>query len=288
MDLNEWYNEEEKFKSLLKIQSNEIELWEDHQDFMGDLSFLFSINEMLGIKNSLENLSMLQKYYDNYIRTIDLIRKENTEIQTARLSNLFRLFMLYIGCNKGEHKSQTSWDIVGVLFSTLGRRYLNLKGDKFKELCASDHDSLESFCYDYIVSKIKDWNLFEITELDFNPEKMIKCWLTLKVFKAIKENVCLEYYDGNETGVSAYIDFNKNKLLENDPFSIENMICGFGMKGSRRKKDIHYNEDGRWFDARLIDNPFAGVSLKKDDRTVEQLVANRKEIEAIIVSIYNN
>jgi uncharacterized protein with ParB-like and HNH nuclease domain len=286
VDLNEWYNEEEKIKILLKIHSNEIERWEDHPDFMGDLTFLFSINEMLVINNSYENLSKLQRYYGNYIRTIDLIRNKNTDIQTARLSNLFRLFMLYIGCNKVEHKPRVSWDIVGVLFSTIGRSHLNMK--TFKELCACDENRLESFCYDYIVSKMNDWNLFEITELDFNPEEMIKCWLTLKVFKASKDKVCLAYWDGNETGVSAYIECNKNKLQKDEPFSIENMICGFAIKAGGGGSYIRYTGDELWLGKGILDTPFAAVSHKEKDRTKKQLIANRKEIEAIIDSINNN
>lgn len=290
VDLNEWYNEEEKIKSLLKIHSNEIELWEDYQDFMGDLSFLFSINDMLGIRNSHENLSMLQRYFDNYVRTIDLIRNQDIDAQTARLSNLFRLFMLYIGCNRVEHKPRVSWDIVGVLFSTVGRSHLNLKIDKFKEFCACDKDRLESFCYDYIVSKIKDWNLFEITELDFNPEKMIKCWLTLKVFNAIKEKVCLAYWDGrnSDEGISAYIDIERNKLFKHEPFSIENMICGFAIKAGGGGSYISYTGESLWLGKGIIDTPFAAVSHKEKDRITEQLIANKKEIDAIIDSIYNN
>lgn len=286
VDLNEWYNEEEKIKSDLKNYSNEIEKWEDHQDFMGDLTFLFSINEMLVINNSYENLSKLQRYYGNYVRTIDLISNKNTDSQTARLSNLSRLFMLYIGCDKVGHKSRVSWDIEGVLFSAIGRSHLNKH--RFKEFCACDEDKLESYCSDYIVSKIKVWNLFVLNETNFSTEKMIKCWLTLKVFKAIKEKVCLAYWDGNETGVSAYLDFNKNKLLKDEPFSIENMICGFGVKAGGGGSYINYTGESLWLGKGIIDTPFDAVSHKDKERTVEQIKANKKEIDSIIDSIYNN
>lgn len=288
MDLNEWYNEEEKIKSLLKIHPNEIEKWEDHKDFMGDLSFLFSINDKMNVQNSFENIHSLQKYYNNYIIIIDLIRNQKLETETAKLSNLCRLFMLYIGCDNVEHKSKMSGDIEGVLFSTIGRNHLNK--DRFKELCAIDEDELESYCYNYIVFKIKEWDLFDINETNFSPEKMIKCWLTLKTFKANNENLCLEYYDGrnSEEGVSAFKNIERNKLLKNEPFSIENMVCGFGVKSGGGGSYIRYNEDGRWLKSNIIDTPFAAVSQKEKDRTVEQIIANKKEIDSIINSIYNN
>ncbi|HZL09515.1 MAG TPA: DUF262 domain-containing protein [Prolixibacteraceae bacterium] len=288
--LNEWYNEEEKIKSVLKSHSSEIEKWEDHQDFMGDLTFLFSINDMLSIKNSNENLATLQKYYKNYNSTVDLIRNKIEKPETAKISNLFRLFQLYNGCSKVEHKPRVSWDIEGVVFSSIDRSHL--KKERFKELCACNEDKLESYCSDYIVSKIKEWNLFEITEHDFSSEKMIKCWLTLKAFKANKENECLAYYDGRngEEGVSAYLirEIEWNKLLKHEPISIENMLCGFGVKSGGGGSYISYNDDSRWLKTNIIDTPFAAVSLKKEDRTVEQLIANKKEINAIIDSIFNN
>jgi hypothetical protein len=117
---------------------------------------------------------------------------------------------------------------------------------------------------------------------------MIKCWLTLKVFKAIKEKVCLAYWDGNETGVSAYLDFNKNKLLKDEPFSIENMICGFGVKAGGGGSYINYTGESLWLGKGIIDTPFDAVSHKDKERTVEQIKANKKEIDSIIDSIYNN
>lgn len=286
--LNEWYIEEEKIKSDLKNHSSEIEKWEDHKDFMGDLSFLFSINDMLSIKNSHENLTTLQKYYKNYIGTIDLIRDKIEKPETAKISNLFRLFLLYIGCNKVEHKPRVSWDIEGVIFSTIGRNHLI--NDRFKELSTIDNDKLESYCSNYIISRIKEWDLFDLNETNFSAEKMLKCWLTLKTFMAIKENVTLAYFDGrnSEEGISVYRTIERNKLLTNVPFAIENMICGFGVKSGGSGSYISYTGESLWLEPCIIDTPFAAVSHKEKDRTVEQIIANKKEIEAIIDSIYNN
>lgn len=288
VDLNEWYNEEEKIKTDLKKHTNEIENWEDHKDFMGDLTFLFSINNNPVVSNSIETLQKIQKYYMNYIRIIDLIRNQNMEIETAKLSNLSRLFMLFIGCDKVEHKSKMAGNIEGVIFSTIGRNHLT--NAKFKELCAYDKDKLVSYCSNYIVAKIKELDLFDLNETNFNPERMIKCWLTLKTFKAINENVCLSYYDGrnSDEGVSAYIDIERNKLLKQEPFSVENMICGFGVKSGGGGSYIRYNEDDRWLKPNIIDTPFAAINKKEDARTVEQLIENKKEIEGIINSISNN
>lgn len=287
VSLNEWFNEEEKIKIEFRQHTAEIENWEDHVDFMGDISFLFSINNKMGVENFLDNFNTLQKYYKNYISTINLIRNQSVKPETARLSNLFRLFMLYIGSENFEHKPRVSWEIEGVLFSTIGRNHLYK--DRFKELVVCDEEQLETFCLNYIRTKIREWNLFEINELDFSVEKMIKCWLTLKCFKAINENICLAYYDGRngDEGVSAYKEFNNNKLIKEEHFSVGNMICGFGVKSGGAGSYIHYTPKESWLKPNIIDTPFASISLNEKERTVEQLNANKKEIETIIKSIYN-
>jgi len=286
--LNEWFNEEEKNKSELKFHTTEIVKWEDHVDFMGDISFLFTINNEKGIINSIENIHTLQKYYKNYINTIDLIRSKSTKPETAKLSNLFRLYMLYIGIEKAEHKPRVSSDIEGVLFSTVGRNQLN--NNKFKELVACDGEQLETFCLHYIKAKITEWNLFDIIEINYSVDKMIKCWLTLKCFNAIKENTCLYYYDGrnSDEGVSAWKTADSNKLLKEIPFSIENMICGFGVKSGGGGSYISYTNNESWLKSNIIDTPFASVKIQSKDRTIEQIEENKKTINEIINYIFAN
>lgn len=285
VSLNEWFNDEEKIKTELKFHSTDIENWEDHIDFMGDISFLFSVNDKLCLVNPPDKFNTLQKYYKNYISTINLIRNQSIKPETAKLSNLFRLFMLFIGSEKVEHKPRVSWEIEGVLFSSIARNHLNKV--EFKELLSNDEDQLETFCLNYIKNKIQDWSLFDINESNFSTEKMVRSWIALKTFKAINESVCLAYYDGRngDEGISVYKDFNNNKLINEEPLSIGNMICGFGVKSGGAGSYIHYTSEEYWLKPNIIDTPFSAISIIKEDRTIEQINLNKKEIDMIIQSI---
>lgn len=266
--LNEWFSDYEKQKeNLSNDQKIELEKWEDHQDFMGDLSFFQNFESFVKLKNS----------FINYTSIIDLIRnKENNPI-----SNTYRLFLLFIGCEKVEHKPRVSWDIEGVLFSTVSRNHLKI--EEFKKLCNHDSHDLENYCIAYIKNKIKELDLFNLTEENFTTDKAVKCWLALKVFNANNENVCLAYYDGNnsEEGVSVYKNVSSNLLVDSEPFSIANMICGFGVKAGMYGSKIHYNTYN-WLEPHIIDTPFMGIEHNKSNRNREQLIENQNVIDDII------
>jgi hypothetical protein len=279
--LNEWYNHEEKLKSGFIDNKDEIQIWEDHIDFMGDISFLFSINKKFGIENSSDNFTSMKRYFRNYTETIDLVRSR----KHVASSNIFRLFLLYIGCEKVEHKPRVSWEIEGVLFSSIGRNHLFK--DRFKELCYQPENELQEYCLGYIKQKTKDWNLFDINENNFSTDKVLKCWLTLKVFHANNMNIYLSEYDGNETGVSVYKSPHRNKLIESEPFSIYNLICGFGVKSGGGGSYVHYTPPEFWLKPNIIDTPFAGVKCDVKERQKTQLLENKKVIDEIVNLIYS-
>lgn len=78
--------------------------------------------------------------------------------------------MFYIGCAKVEHKSRVSWEIEGVLFSSVSREHLI--NEEFANLCKQD--DLEKYCFDFIKRKSLEWNLFDLDELKFHYGKSIK------------------------------------------------------------------------------------------------------------------
>lgn len=276
VELNEWFNDEEKLKHNLAANVTEIEAWEDHKFFMGDLSFIFSLN-----KNDTSNQEFLtlEKYFNNYTAIIDSILNQENDPKT----NNFRLFLFYIGCAKVEHKSRVSWEIEGVLFSSVSREHLI--NEEFANLCKQD--DLEKYCFDFIKRKSLEWNLFDLDELNFTTEKALKCWLTLKVLYANHNNVCLAYYDGRngDEGVSVYKNANKNRLIDSEPFSKYNMICGFGVKAGGGGSYIDYTNTGLWLKPNIIDSPIEGFSY--EDRTLEQLNYNKKTID-FILGLYIN
>ncbi|MFE3869019.1 DUF262 domain-containing protein [Flavobacterium sp. LS2P90] len=287
--LNIWFNTEEKLKASLQEQHLvSIEKWEDHKYFMGDLSFLFKASllndnesvqpELLEFSNI--NFTLVSTIFENYQNTIGLIKNEQTANSNKRLANLFRLFRVFIGCNKVEHIYKASWDFEGVLFSTLNRNHL--KKLDFMKLLRSNE--MENYCTDYIISIVNKDHLFEFE--DFNVEKFIKSWLVLKVFNANRNNVLLSFWDGNETGIAAYRNKDDNKLSPELDFSIENSICGYGVRsgfGSGNKVRYAENKDN-WLQPEIIDSPFATIDFEnfhKKTITLDEVDGNKRVISEI-------
>ncbi|HND45717.1 MAG TPA: hypothetical protein PLC61_04900, partial [Chitinophagales bacterium] len=291
VELNNWFSEERKLKIELAEHKNKIEEWEDHWDFMGDLSFLFQANTIENDSSEIPNLNTvisheitrLEKIYQNYQSTIDLIRSQEEAEKNTDLANIFRLFRLYIGCNKVGHIYRASWDFEGVLFSTLNREHLS-KIEFMQLLNAPD---LLSFSTSFIKDKIKSEDVFNLE--DFSTEKYIKAWLTLKVFYANEKNVLLAFYDGNETGVAAYKDKDKNKLVDDLEFSLANSICGFGVRsGFGAGNHVHYTNSNIWCTAHIIDTPFSDIAFEKENRTKEQIEKNKGIIDYIMNLLIHN
>ncbi len=283
--LNQWYNVEEQLKVPLTEHKSLLEIWEDDTDFMGDLSFLFKTAKCNDSSESIpalqENdtfeITKLQKIFNDYQKTIGLLRKkEDIKNTEYKLSNLFRLFRLFIECDKVGHIYKASGDFEGVLFSTLNRNHLN-KVDFMNLLNSED---LTGFCENFVKEQVKKQNIFDLSE--FSVDKFIKGWLSLKVFHANQENVLLRFHDGNETGVAAYIDKNGNKLIESMDFDWDNGICGFGVRsGGGRGNRVHYTNSDLLCKSHIIDTPFSDVAFDKDKRTPEEIEGNQKTIAQI-------
>lgn len=98
--LNNWFNEEEKLKIELKKENKElIEEWEDHQDFMGDLS------PLIDVVDNKNDISELEKYYDIYVK----VNPDNFSFSdNIKLGNLYRL-LSYLKNGRFEHRSVAGW-----------------------------------------------------------------------------------------------------------------------------------------------------------------------------------
>jgi hypothetical protein len=257
---------------------------------MGDLTFLFQIFKIreddLEIPQTIAGIDLkierLNSVFLNYNSSIDLIRSKDNAKENIQLANMFRLFRLFIGCNKVGHIYKASWDFEGVLFSKLNREHL-YKVEFMKLLKSENH---LDYCTTYIREAIKTTDIFDLT--NFSTDKFIKAWLTLKVFNANQNNVLLEFYDGNETGVAAYVNKDQNRLIDSVEFSLANSICGFGVRsGFGGGNCVYYTNKDVWCKPEIIDSPFAGIEYDKEKRNPTQLEINRKEINRIIAEILN-
>ena len=262
-----------------------LEEWEDDSDFMGDLSFLFKTAKSDFLTKNIPELHVddtfeiaeLERIFNNYQKTIGLLRKrENIEKTEFELANLFRLFRIFIGCNKVEHIYRASWDFEGVLFSTLNRNHL----DKNEFMNLLNSTDLKDYCEKFVKEKVVEQAIFDLSE--FKVDKFIKGWLTLKVFHANIENVLLSFYDGNETGVAAYKEKDDNRLMENEIFDWGNAICGYGVRsGFGEGNYVRYTSKGHWLEQYALDTPFSNISFREEDRTSEEIEGNRKTITHI-------
>ena len=171
----------------------------------------------------------------------------------------------------------------GVLFSSLNRKHL-FKPEFIELVRSSD---LAQFCQEFIVRKVKEERIFEFENNQFTVEKFIKSWLVLKTFNANENNALLCFYDGYETGVAAYMDKDKNKLIQDFEFSLENSICGFAVKcGGGGGNYVHYTGMNGWLQPSIIDTPFCRVEFSPNERKQDQIKENKKIIQEIINRLF--
>lgn len=284
-NIENWYNTEEQLKDELKKENPLlIETIEDHQDFMGDISFfLFEVHK----SETKINCINVEKYFNNYTDTIDRIRKEDDS--KPILVNYIRLLLLMNNCNRVRDIKYTSGHFQGVLFSQIENRFHLLKND-FKELCFLGNDDLLKidFCKKRILKKIRKDDIF--CENNYLVENFIKTWLVLKVVNAEKKNNCISFYDNSVTGVCAYTDADANKLLAEEKFSLGNAICGFGVRrgfGSSGNY-VHYaNNQNIWLNPNVIDTPFSDIAFAPTYRTKEQIQKNQDKIDELKAVVAN-
>lgn len=291
IEIAKWYNNEEQIKDRLKLEHNEeINKWEDYEDFMGDLSILLKIylcndscNEIQKLKVETDyNIEELKRIFGNYEKTIGVLKNKGNE-NYIKLSNLFRLFRLFSGIVNIGHIKGTS-GIAGVKFSTFNRNHF----DNLDFIKLIKNNNLEKYCIQYIRVKIKEEEIFDLA--NYSAYKFIKSWLTLKVFHANETPKILAYYEGKNTGVAAYWDIETNRLTSEYEFSLGNSICGFAVRsGFGRPSKIHYTSNDFWLSPKIIDTTFAGIEYQnfEDDKKVtkEEIEKNQDDINSIIDNI---
>jgi len=285
IELNEWFSSEERIKVILKNDHNsEIEKWEDHTDFMGDISFLFKIDKKNNGLNTDLNFERLIQYWLTYCKLDDCLHEEKiTEVDYA-LSNYYRLYRVFIGCQLLGHIDYCSSDIEGCLFSSSNLNHFSK--DRFLALCSMPQDELLSEIRNDIYLFIKEDNLFELTEENFDVKRFLKAWLALKVIQAEKMEILLSFWDGN--GIAAYININQNKLNKLLPFSLANAICGYAIKSPANR--IEY-ADKYWLNSSCFDTIFDGISLSQfndKEKTPINLDANGKIVNQLISDWLNS
>ncbi|MCL2650236.1 MAG: DUF262 domain-containing protein [Candidatus Azobacteroides sp.] len=239
VDLNEWYNEDEQKKDILKkIHKEDIEIWEDNPDLMGYLTPLWNANadrddSYANMKHIWDNFELLYNCYD-----------KNEAKKHPELCNWVRLYRILTESGRlgGIYRAA---GMKGAWFSWKSDSYLNDKD--FMSLCKLNNFDLINEIKNRVKSKIPKTDT-AIDDTNFSAEQHLKLWLLTKVLHANAK--LLAFYDGRSTengegnGLASYDDCTKNKLNSDLPFTLGNSICGYAVK---RYSYIEYATDDNWW-----------------------------------------
>lgn len=288
--LNEWYNYDEKQKTVLKKDYKiEIEQWEDHDELNGDLTILWQVNG-----ENVLNYDNISQYYQTFSILSSCLVEEHSKANPI-LSNYFRLYKLLLGYPAIGHIDYCSWDMEGVWFS---RR--NIKSNDFLKYLTDENiislikiapSMLEAELANRIRSNVKEISLTEINDDNFNVAKHLKAWLFVKVLHANSKNQLLPFYDGS--GIASYINCNKNKLNGAMEFSIGNSICGYVIKNPANR--IDYATQENWGNDIALDtiigDSVSFTDFKNRKSTLiseEQVLKNSNKINDLVCAFLNN
>jgi hypothetical protein len=239
--LNEWYNEDEQRKDVLKKEHKaDVELWEDNLDLMGDLTPLWKANE--GRENTFENMRGIWENFELLYNCYD----EEKSKSNPELSNWVRLYRVLIEENvRIGHINYTS-GMEGVWFSwadIADNRYFNyLKLETIISLC-STNNILEEI-KNRIIQKLPKADL-ELSKENFSARKHLKAWLLIKTLYAEKIKGLLSFY--KKDVLASYADCNRNRIIQESDFSLANSICGYAVKrGGSGGNYIRYAPIEHW------------------------------------------
>lgn len=290
IELSEWYGVDEQNKHVLKKQyQNELELWEDHIDLMGNLSPIWLANA-----DRENSFTKVKDIYDNFVLLYNCYIEGESE-KYPMLSNFYRLYRVLLEDARIGHITRSS----GMRGARFSWRDAN-DDDYLKYLNNSEFLSLLQLKPNQLVDELKKRIklLLPRAELDrsddnFTAHLQLKSWFLLKSLQAEKNNLLLHFYDGD--GIASYIDCSKNKLNKTLPFSLANSICGYGIKsGFGSGNEVRYAPIEFWGDQRCFDTLIGDhVSLlefkEREDIPISTLkiTAIDDEIQVLLDNFYS-
>jgi len=240
--IHNWFNKEEQLKTNLKKSNKlEIEKWEDHSDFMGDLTSLFEVTE-----NNNEIME-LTDFYKVYIK----INPDDFSVSmNIKLGNIYRL-LIYLNNGNFEHRT------VG------GCGYCMLINSKKRLFIYKDFYSIWKMfktLNDFEMMYFLEGNLkkfFKISvlknhdsEIDF--EQMINDIRTIGHYERVRLWAILEYLNVDvkisyKSSIAQYWEYpnlikieEENLKSERNDYSIGNLFVGTS-KHNNKSGDLNYS-----------------------------------------------
>ena len=301
-----WFDEEEKIKDVLFPERHQLATgkesslwqWEDHEDFVGDITPLLRMCQWTDADNGppvlrrqyfeerqrQELLVKLGEYYHSYLFFEGLMDgqqvEETKDPSLFNLANHYRLFKLLIGCQTIGNLYRCQFD--GVAFSPKGNR-VHLNKGEFLRLCRDGKSKL----LDYSKAKIRETlpYLLPLTREGFIPQKTLPLWFILKVLKAESEKALLTYHDGN-AGYAAYGSTSEDQIFPGNESDIRmaNLLCGLAIKagfGKESRVECCAGDDPAKLNTPLIKiEERLFISSRNPDFCEADKVALRQQIEA--------
>jgi hypothetical protein len=285
--LNEWYNDDEKNKDVLKIDYKfEIEQWEDHDELNGNLNILWEANGV-----NILNYDKISQYYQTFNILSSCLLEENSKANPI-LSNYFRLYKLLIGYPAIGHIDYCSWDMEGAWFSWRDIRsndFIKYHSDeKIISLIKIAPSNLIIELETRIRSIVIENSLIDINEINFKVANHLKAWLFVKVLQANTKNELLSFKDGS--GIASYKDSNQNKLNTDLGFSLANSICGYAIKNPANR--IDYANQENWSSDIAIDtiigDSISFLNFKNKTIAEEQILRHSNKINDLVNTFLNH
>ncbi len=219
-----WYNDEEKIKNQLKANHQpDITEWEDHPDFMGDLSALLEIADD---KTDCNNLAT---YYDTYnkIQFKDLRFSENINFK-----NLYRLIS-YLYNGYFEHRSVVGMGYCMLNKSSEPRQFKHYNFESiWKKLNNCDEKEVNQFFLNLLQGFLKDKILKDndinsvcLDTRKLGPYERVQIWAILEFLNTeqelnFNESICQFWQYPNLRVIVDEMEFEKNN------YEIGNLLLG--------------------------------------------------------------
>ena len=279
IDIPIWYDKNEQIKDKLREEHPEaIDLWEDNEYLMGDLTPLWNDCNKEDI-----DFETLKERFLKIDKLCRMLNEDQVKKEEYQFSNWYRLYRVISGLVQIGHIQRTKWEYEGCYFSHKDETPWWLEKSQIMELISSD-DQIEY---------MKNYIRHEVSKFIRAPHdhiELIKSWLTLKVLKAdsCKEGVyLLNYYD--DRAVSAYIDIQSNYIIPYESFNWGNILLGYSYSYTIYPARDSWNwQQVANLDSPLFDIPYIGYDNDEHHIENDDIKKAHDYINVLIDSFLNN
>lgn len=243
--LNDWYTEDDKWRSENIRNVAEMEDIEDHELLMGDLAPLKEGRD--GVTYDIATFKLRWKNLKRINNAFEASKSEDD----IEFSNWFRLYCAVTGITAIEHISNCSWDFEGCYFSQKRKMPWWIESKEIDHLLCRE-DILEA-----IKQNIKD-KVSSYIHRPRNHKELIISWLTIKVVKASSEGVLLSHY--NQRAVSAFCELERNYIVPSQEFQWGNILCGYSWSYTV----FPARDEQNWAKESNLDSPVSSIPFISD------------------------